>query len=115
MDFLRQFAIDIARLSLWLLLLSALFIPLERLWALHPQKVFRRAVWTDVGYYFLNSLLLNVLLIVPMAVLAWGLHALVPNPLRQLASGLSFAERFPIALVVGEFGCYWAHRWMHQV
>jgi sterol desaturase/sphingolipid hydroxylase (fatty acid hydroxylase superfamily) len=115
MDYLRHFAIDVGRLSIWLLLLSALFVPLERLWALHPQKIFRRGVGSDVGYYFLNSLLLNVLLIVPMAALAWGLHAIVPNPLRAWAAGLSFGQRFPIALVVGEFGCYWAHRWMHGV
>src|SRR5438105_2344988 len=67
MDVLRHFAIDILRLSLWLVVLSAVFIPLERLWALHPAKVFRPAVWTDIGYYFLNNLVLNLLLALLLA------------------------------------------------
>ena len=87
-----------------LLTLSIIFIPLERLWALHPQKIFRREVWHDVSYYVLNSLVVQVLLIVPMAVAAWSLHAAVPAALRNLASGLPYGERFPIALVVGEIG-----------
>ena len=112
---LRSFANDVAHLSAWLLVLSLIFIPLERLWALHPQKIFRRAVWTDLGYYVLNSLAVHSLLIVPMAMVAWGLHAVVPAALRELASGLPYGERLPVAIVVGEFGCYWAHRWQHEV
>jgi sterol desaturase/sphingolipid hydroxylase (fatty acid hydroxylase superfamily) len=115
MALLRHFANDFLHVCAWLLLLSAIFIPLERLWAVHPQKVFRRAVWTDLGYYFLNSLLLSTLLILPMAVIAWGLHAVVPAPLLGLAGGLPFGQRVVLSLVVGEFGYYWVHRAMHQV
>ena len=115
MDHLRGFGIEILRLVAWLLLLLAIFIPLERLWAVHPQRIFRREVWLDLGYYFLNSLLLTTLLVVPIAVLARLLHALVPGPLLALAGGLAFAPRVALAMLVGEFGAYWAHRWMHEV
>jgi sterol desaturase/sphingolipid hydroxylase (fatty acid hydroxylase superfamily) len=115
MDFLRHSATSFLQICAWLLLLSVVFIPLERLWAVQPQKLFRRAVWTDLGYYFLNSLLLTVLLTPPMAAIAWGLHALVPATLRELASGLPYGERLALALVVGELGYYWAHRAMHEV
>ena len=115
MDLLRHFGVDVLRLSLWLALLSLIFIPLERLWAVHPQKTFRPAILTDLGYYFLSSLLPSFLLILPLAAVAWGLHAAIPAPLRDFGAGLSFGPRFLLAMVVGEFGCYWAHRWMHQI
>ena len=115
MGFLRHFANDFVHVSAWLLLLSAIFIPLERLWGVQPQKVFRRGVWTDLSYYFVNSLLLSALLILPMAALAWGLHAVVPGTLLGLASGLPFGARLFLGLVAGEFGYYWVHRAMHEV
>ncbi len=80
-----------------------------------PQRIFRREVWLDLGYYFLNSLMLSTLLIVPIAVAARVLHALVPDGLLNLASGLGFGWRLLLALVAGEVGAYWAHRWMHEV
>jgi sterol desaturase/sphingolipid hydroxylase (fatty acid hydroxylase superfamily) len=115
MDSLRHYAVDFARLSRWLVVMAAIFVPLERLWALHPQKIFRRAVWTDLGYYFCNSILISLLLVPPMAAVAWALHAVVPATLLGLASGLSLGPRLLLALTVGEFGYYWAHRAMHQV
>lgn len=115
MDFFRNFVIEILRLSLWLVVLSVIFGTSERLWALHPQKFFRRDIWADVGYFFINSLLLSLLLVPPMAVLAWCLHAMVPETVRGLTVGLPLAARLALALVVGEIGCYWAHRWMHEV
>ena len=112
---LRYFANDFVHVCAWLLLLAVIFIPLERLWAVQPQKVFRRAVWTDLGYYFVNSLLLSTLLIVPLAAIAWALHAVVPAPVLSLGSNLPFGARLVLGIVVGEFGYYWMHRWMHEV
>lgn len=112
---LQHFANDFLHICAWLLLLSAVFIPLERLWAAQPQKVFRPAVWTDLGYYFVNGLLLSTLLILPMAAIAWALHAVVPAPLLRLGSSLPFGARLALGLVVGEFGYYWMHRAMHEV
>src|ERR1039457_156845 len=76
---LPQFAFDVFRLCVWLMLLMAIFVPLERLRALHPQKVFRRAFATDVAYYFLSSLLPKLLLILPMTLIAWGVHRVQPG------------------------------------
>jgi len=33
---------DLLRLALWLVALAALFVPLERRWALHARKTLRR-------------------------------------------------------------------------
>ena len=60
---LLAYAIQILRLCLWLVILAAIFTPLERLFALYPQKIFRKAIVTDLGYYFLSSLVPSLLLI----------------------------------------------------
>jgi len=62
--------VQILKLTMWLVLIAAIFTPLERLFAMRPKKVFRKAVLTDIGYYFLNSLGLSVLLAFPLAVFA---------------------------------------------
>jgi sterol desaturase/sphingolipid hydroxylase (fatty acid hydroxylase superfamily) len=43
------------------------------------------------------------------------LHRFVPNPLQTFGATLPIGWRFFAALVVGEVGCYWAHRWMHEI
>lgn len=107
--------VDVARLCLWLALLSLLFIPIERLFALHPQRIWRREVWTDIGYYFLSSLAPNLLLILPTAVLAWAVHSVMPHSVLAAMAGLPTWVRLPAVLVVGEIGFYWGHRWSHEI
>ena len=70
---LASFAVDLVRLCVWLVLLLALFAPIEKLWPLHPQKVFRKAFGTDLVYYFLSGLAPERLLIEPMTI-ARALH-----------------------------------------
>lgn len=115
LQYLPPFALDIIRLCIWLVLLVVIFVPLERLFAQKQQKIFRKGFLTDLGYYFISSLLPTHILAVPMAALAWGLHYFVPFGLHQWVGGLPTWERFIGALIIGEFGTYWGHRWMHQV
>jgi len=112
---LGTFATDVFRLSVWLLLIMAVLVPLERLFALHPRKVFRKAFSVDLAWYYLNSLLPKILLVVPMALIAWCLHYVVPSAVHSRVAGLSLWTRVAVALVVGEFGFYWGHRWTHQI
>jgi len=90
MEILRQaqaqlppVAVDFLRLSIWLLLLMLVFVPLERLFSVHPRKIFRRAFAVDLAYYFLNSLLPKILLVIPMALVAWALHRVIPAWLHE--------------------------------
>ena len=53
---LPPFLIEVFRLSLWLMLLVVIFVPLERLFAAHPQKFVRKGIGVDLGYYFLSGL-----------------------------------------------------------
>src|ERR1022692_1924224 len=78
---LPPIAFDALRLCIWLVLLMVIFVPLERLCGVHPQKVFRKGFITDTGYYFLNSLLPKLLLILPLSVIARVLHHFAPSGL----------------------------------
>jgi sterol desaturase/sphingolipid hydroxylase (fatty acid hydroxylase superfamily) len=112
---LLPFATDILRLAIWWLLLMVVFVPLERLFAVHPKKVLRKSFLVDLGYYFLNNLLPKMLLVAPMAFIAGGLHRVVPGGLHSWAAGMPLGTRLAAALVVGEFGFYWGHRWTHEI
>jgi sterol desaturase/sphingolipid hydroxylase (fatty acid hydroxylase superfamily) len=112
---LPTFALDVIRLCVWLALLSAIFVPLERLFPLYRQKVFRPELVTDLAYYFLSSLLPKMLLIVPLAILGWGLHRFVPGSLHRFAGELPLWARFAAALLVAEIGFYWGHRLSHEI
>jgi len=99
----------------WLFLLIIVFVPLERVFGVHPQEIFRKSFLVDLGYYFLNSLLPSMLLIVPTAFIAWTFHSLVPRGLHSWVAGMPLWARLAAALVVGESGFYWGHRWMHEM
>ena len=106
--------VELLRLCVWLVLLLVIFIPLERLASLHPQPVFRKGFFTDLAYYFLSSLSPKFLLLPATAVLALVLRHLVPHGLHERAAALPLAARFAAAMIVGEFGSYWGHRWSHE-
>lgn len=112
---MSAFVVNVLRLTLWLVLLAAIFVPLERLFAVHPQRIFRRQVAVDLAYYFLNSLGTIAALAFPMAILATVLNRLVPAPVLSATAGLPFWARVVAALVVGEIGFYWGHRWSHEI
>jgi sterol desaturase/sphingolipid hydroxylase (fatty acid hydroxylase superfamily) len=79
------------------------------------QKVFRKSFGVDLGYYFLNNLVPKALLIFPMAWFAWGLHSIVPSGLHSWVAAMPLWMRLAAALVVGEVGYYWGHRWTHEI
>jgi sterol desaturase/sphingolipid hydroxylase (fatty acid hydroxylase superfamily) len=113
--YLRPFALDILRISIWLAITIIVFVPLERIFPLHPQNIFRKGFLTDLGYYFINSLSPKLLLIPPTAVLAWSLHFLIPAGFHARVAAQPMWFRVIGALVVGEIGFYWGHRWSHQI
>ena len=63
------FALDLLRLCIWLILLMIVFVPLERIFALRSQKVFRQSFGSDLLYYSLNGILPKLVLVVPLTAL----------------------------------------------
>jgi sterol desaturase/sphingolipid hydroxylase (fatty acid hydroxylase superfamily) len=106
---------EIVRLVNGLILLAVILAPLERFFGLRKQLALRPGIATDVGYYFLSSLLPNRLLFFPMAALAIGLEFALPSALHLWAAGLPIWVRVPAAVLVAEIGFYWGHRWSHRL
>jgi sterol desaturase/sphingolipid hydroxylase (fatty acid hydroxylase superfamily) len=50
-----------------------------------------------------------------MALAAWGLHYVIPVGLHTWVAGMPLGMRLVAALVVGEVGYYWGHRWTHEI
>jgi sterol desaturase/sphingolipid hydroxylase (fatty acid hydroxylase superfamily) len=112
---MERLVIDLFRLCIWLALLMAVFVPLERACALRRQKVFRKAFSTDLAYYFLSGILPNLLLVVPLTAIAGAMHHFVPSRLYLSVAAVPLWMRLPAAMVVGEVGVYWGHRWSHEI
>jgi len=98
-----------------LLLLAAVFVPLERAWPLRvEQSAFRRG-WTTDGMHFLVS---------HIGVQLFSLSALAPAIWlgRRLSSEFWSAQiqsipwpiQFLFTVVVADFAQYWAHRALHR-
>ena len=103
------------RLVVWLAVLASVFVPLERLFAHRPSRLFRKGVGADLFYYFLNSLLPGLVLALPLGAAAWAAHAFVPPGFLSAAEHAPLWVRIPLALAVGEIGFYWGHRWSHEI
>jgi len=109
------FAISVLRMAFWLAILSAVFVPLERLFALHKQKIFRRQVAVDAAYYFLNALVPGLILGVPMALVVKVSHHVIPGAVTGAIAEWPMWARAAAAMVVGETGYYWGHRLAHEI
>ncbi len=108
-----SFFVDVGRLAIWLVLLVAIFVPLERLCALHPAKVWRKQSGVDLAWYFINSLLPAALISVPLAFLARTLSGADPFGFYSAVAGWPLWLRLLSMLLVNDLGAYWGHRALH--
>jgi sterol desaturase/sphingolipid hydroxylase (fatty acid hydroxylase superfamily) len=113
--YLIPFALDLLRLSIWLIILTAIFAPAEKLWGVRPRSFFRKAFGTDLIYYFLSGFAPKLLLVIPLSLLARSVHHFVPSAFYASAALLPVWLRLAASLVVGEVGGYWEHRWSHEI
>jgi lathosterol oxidase len=95
---------------------SAVFVPLERLFARRrEQDVFRTAWRTDLTYFFVSSLLVQVLTILTlkpaMVLFDWAVVPTIQAWIRQWPGLVQFAG----LLVVADLTQYWVHRTFHAV
>jgi sterol desaturase/sphingolipid hydroxylase (fatty acid hydroxylase superfamily) len=108
--------VQVARLCLWLALITAVFAPLEHFFSVRPAKLFRKDWATDLGWYFVNAGLTPIVLLGPtLAFVAVAIHAILPAAFIGVASAMPLWARMVAAMVVGEIGFYWGHRWCHEI
>ena len=94
--------------------LAVIFVPLERVFALHDQPVHRSGWGTDVVHFTVNNLLTNVGLVIPVVVVGLALRALA-SPLHQAIVGQPGGVQFAEAFLLAELGGYAGHRAAHRI
>jgi sterol desaturase/sphingolipid hydroxylase (fatty acid hydroxylase superfamily) len=111
---LSPFQLSVFRLAVWLVLLTAIFVPVERLWAVRRQKISRPALGTDLAYFFLNSMLPALILAYPLYYLGSAAHRFLPWHVHLTVAAMPVWLQLAAAFVVGQVGAYWGHRWSHE-
>ena len=104
---------DAGRLAIWLVLLVAIFVPLEQLGGLHPTKIWRKQIGVDLTWYFINSLLPAAVLSVPLALVSRAMQGWNPGGFYSAVASWPFWLKLILVLLVNDIGAYWGHRAMH--
>jgi sterol desaturase/sphingolipid hydroxylase (fatty acid hydroxylase superfamily) len=92
--------------------LFLLFVPLEKLFALRPQRVFRRGLLTDLTHLLVNNLFstaLGIALVVAALVPVFWIRTM------NIVGRLPAAAAIPLAAALVVVGNYWGHRLTHTV
>ena len=97
-----------------LVLYSAVFIPLERLFALRAdQQVFRPQWSVDLTYFFVNSLLIEILTILTLTPALILFDWARVDSVRTAIGSLPLVAQVVALLLVADFTQYWVHRCFH--
>jgi sterol desaturase/sphingolipid hydroxylase (fatty acid hydroxylase superfamily) len=92
------------------------FLPLERLFALHPQqKVFRRDWTNDLIYLLLNGILIKLGLVAVVTASIFAAAQIIPASFQTAIGGLPIWVQIPAVIVLSDLGFYWTHRMFHAV
>jgi sterol desaturase/sphingolipid hydroxylase (fatty acid hydroxylase superfamily) len=98
-----------------LLVLGLIFIPLERLYALHRQRIFRNGWQTDLKHFFVSHAgvqLLSFAVLIPAQVFfAWAVKYDFQAAVAAQPVWLQFIQ----ILLAADFVTYWVHRAFHQI
>jgi sterol desaturase/sphingolipid hydroxylase (fatty acid hydroxylase superfamily) len=99
-----------------LLVMTIVFVPLERIWPLHPGQGTFRAEWTTDATYFvathLPSQFINFLMLLPAALAAPWLA--IPQ-LQAYVGNLPFVVQLLAIILVADLSQYFVHRAFHKI
>ena len=102
-------------LAVWLVLLTAILLPLEQLFVLHRRRRSLRRTATDLAFYFMNGIIPTMIAAIPLALLAAVVRRATPEAYSQWVGDLPLAVKIVAALFIAEIGAYWGHRLSHQI
>jgi sterol desaturase/sphingolipid hydroxylase (fatty acid hydroxylase superfamily) len=97
-----------------LAIMIMVFVPLEHFFAVRKTRVFYKGWTTNLGWYFVNGVAATILLGPPTVLIAWTIQAVVPAAIPEAMQAQPLWLRMILAMVVGEIGFYWGHRWSHE-
>lgn len=106
------FGLDV--FTVQLLVYSALFVPIERLWPQRNQPTFRPEWWTDLAWFASSAVLVQIttfLVLTPGTTLA----AVLPAFWRDGIAGLPLLVQFAGIVLVSDLVQYWVHRASHAL
>jgi sterol desaturase/sphingolipid hydroxylase (fatty acid hydroxylase superfamily) len=112
---LPGFVLSMLRLCAWLVILTMIFVPLERFFAVRREATRRRTILSDLGFYFISGIVPHLLLIVPLSVAAYVAYHFVPWRWHAEIATWPLWLRGLSAFVVADLGFYWGHRWAHEI
>jgi len=99
-----------------LLVMTLVFVPVERIWALHPEQKTFRPEWTTDAFYFvathLPAQLTTFAILLPATFASKWLAIPV---LMETVGGLPFIVQLPLAIVVADLAQYATHRAFHKI
>jgi len=99
-----------------LFVMTIVFVPLERIWPLHPQQSTFRPEWTTDTFYFvathLPTQLITFLMLLPATFASKWLA--IPALMKTVGS-LPFIVQLPLAIVVADLSQYATHRAFHKI
>jgi sterol desaturase/sphingolipid hydroxylase (fatty acid hydroxylase superfamily) len=96
-------------------IIIVIFVPLEHFFAVRKASLFHKGWTANLGWYFFNTVAATALLAPPTALIVWGIHAVVPAALPNAVQALPLWLKMILAMIVGEIGFYWGHRWSHEL
>jgi lathosterol oxidase len=98
-----------------LLMLATLFIPMERLYALRPQQIFREGWRTDLAHFLVSHLLVQVMMFFTLTPAAVLFKFMIDTPVQHAVASQPAWLQFLEILVVADVAGYWIHRMFHLV
>jgi sterol desaturase/sphingolipid hydroxylase (fatty acid hydroxylase superfamily) len=99
-----------------ILITCLVFIPIERIFPLHPeQRVFRRNWANDLIFLLLNGMLTKLGLFAVITAIIFAAAQIVPASFQAAIGGLPYWVQIPAVILLSDLGFYWTHRMFHAV
>ncbi|MCI0360785.1 MAG: sterol desaturase family protein [Planctomycetaceae bacterium] len=111
----KPFYLGLDYFLLSLIITSAIFVPLERLFGRRDQPIFRNGFWTDMTYFFISTLAVQfttLMTLAPAMVLfEWAQFQSVQTFVKELP----WVVQFLLIMLSTDIVQYWVHRTFHVV
>ncbi len=102
-------------LATWFLLALFIISPLEKIFYMRRQELFRKNFITDVLYLFISGILPSFLLVVTTSAIILFFRVALPTQWFNYVQSFPVSVRILAIIIAGDFGFYWAHRWAHEI
>ena len=92
-----------------LAILAVIFVPLERMFALHPRRVLRQGWRTDLVHYLVNGAALRIGLLISVVLIGGVLGSSCPRRCDGIATSPGWMQ-IAAGLAIAMVGGYAGHR-----